>query len=217
MKIALRKKSLVFLLTMVPLLTACEAPSNSGLATQIPRSKIVTAGGADVMIAAPQGFCLDEATVDENRKGAFVFLSDCRQVEGNWHRVPISAVLTASVSPSGLPGAEAGQAKALTALQGFLTTAPGAYTLGKSNNASGVRVVKSFTTDSALYILVEDTSTDTRDGASKQFWRGFTQSGGRLVAISVTGFSRNDPQEERALRIAQAFIQSILDANQPVS
>ncbi len=181
----------------------------------VPRIVTVTSGGVPVNIAAPEGFCVDRATIDENPRGVFMFLSDCHIMEnGRGARTPITAILTASVSPSGLPGVEQGLQPALTALARFLETPVGTFTLSKSNVEGSVTILESKQSERALYLLIEDRAYNTQAGASQRFWRAFSEVNGRLVALSVTGYSQNDPDEERALRIIRAFMQTTLDANQ---
>ncbi len=183
----------------------------------VPRAVSVTAGGAPLTIAAPQGFCVDRATIDENPNGVFMFLSDCHiQENGRGARTPITAILTASVSPTGLPGVEQGLKPALTALARFLETPVGTFTLSKSNVEGAVSILQSKQSERALYLLIEDAAFVDDAGASNRFWRAFTEVNGRLVALSVTGYKDNDPEEERALRIIRAFMQATLDANQMV-
>lgn len=181
----------------------------------IPQAVSVTAGDVAVVIAAPQNFCVDRATIDENARGVFMFLSDCRIVEttGKAARTPISAILTASVSPSGMVGREAGTQAALTELRSFLSSPVGLFSMGKSNVDGAVSILKAKQSDHALYLLVQDTAFSDAAGASNRYWRAFTEINGRLVAISVTGYARGDTDEERSLRIARAFMQQILNAN----
>lgn len=180
----------------------------------VPRAVSVIAGDTSVVIAAPEGFCVDRATIDENSQGVFMFLSDCHiQANGRSARKPISAILTASVSPSGLPGVEQGLQPALTALARFLDTPVGAFSLSKSNIEGATTILESKQSERALYLLIHDAAHTDQAGASNRFWRAFTEINGRLVALSVTGYNSNDPDEERALRIIRAFMQTTLDAN----
>ena len=180
----------------------------------VPRAVTVSSADIPVVIAAPQGFCVDRATIDENPQGVFMFLSDCHIREnGRGARTPITAILTASVSPSGLPGVEQGLKPALTALAQFLNTPVGAFSLSKSNVEGAANILESKQSERALYLLIHDTAFNDQAGASNRFWRAFTEINGRLVALSVTGYNGNDPDEERALRIIRAFMQTTLDAN----
>lgn len=179
----------------------------------IPQMVTIKAGGTPVTIAAPLNFCVDRATIDENPRGTFMFLSDCRVVNGAASRVPLSAILTASVSPTGLVGRENGTKAALTDLGTFLNSQVGLFTMGKSNVDGAVSILKAKQSDVALYLLVQDTAFRDAAGASNRYWRAFTEINGRLVALSVTGYARGDVNEERSLRIIRAFMQEILDAN----
>ena len=180
----------------------------------VPRAVTISSADVPIVIAAPEGFCVDRATIDDNPQGVFMFLSDCHiRANGRGARTPISAILTASVSPSGLPGVEQGLQPALTALAGFLDTPVGAFSLSKSNVEGAATILESKQSDRALYLLIHDAAFNGQAGASNRFWRAFTEINGRLVALSVTGYNGDDPDEERALRIIRAFMQTTLDAN----
>lgn len=182
----------------------------------IHRALSVSAGGADVVIAGPTGFCIDERTTEESRQGAFVFLSDCAataDASPTIARVPISAILTASVSNSGLPGIEAGLDVALTHLQTFLETPIGQVSLGKSGNPATITLLSISRTSNAVYAFVEDTTVTTTTGESPRYWRAFTEVGGRLLALSATGYNRDDPDQERIEGIIIAFVAALHAAN----
>ena len=203
-------------LAALTLLFACSNVQQDGTGpTPIPKAVRVTAGNIDLVVAAPNGFCIDRATIDENSRGTFMFLSDCRVVAstGKAGRVPISSILTASISPTGLVGSEHGMKPALAALGQFLSTPVGAFTLSKSHVDGATSILQIKQTDVALYLLVEDIAFDGSAGVSSRYWRAFTEINGRLVALSVTGYSDADPEEARSLRIIRGFVQAIIDAN----
>ncbi len=192
-----------------------DAPNPLTGLTPIPRAVTVNAGEVAVVIAAPPGFCVDRATIDENPRGAFMFLSDCHtnSSTGQVARTPISAILTASISPTGMVGRESGVKPALSALGAFLASPVGLFSMGKSNVDRAVKILKAKQSDVALYLLVQDSAFQDDAGASNRYWRAFSEINGRLVALSVTGYTKNDPDEARALLIIRAFMQQILDAN----
>ena len=196
---------------------ACTGVQQNGATgpTPIPKAVRVVAGDVEVVIASPNGFCIDRATIDENSRGTFMFLSDCRVVAGTGKaaRMPISTILTASISPTGLAGSENGMKPALNALGQFLATPVGVFTLGKSHVNGAISVLQAKQTDTALYLLVEDKAFTDSTGVSNRYWRAFTEVNGRLVGLSVTGYSDSDPEEARSLRIIRAFVQAIVDAN----
>ena len=187
--------------------------------TPIPKAVRVSAGDVAVVIASPDGFCIDRATIVEKASGAFMFLSDCRVIAstGKAARVPISSILTASISPTGLAGSENGMKPALDALGQFLATPVGVFTLGKSHVNGATSILQTKQTDVALYLLVEDKAFSDDAGVSSRYWRAFTEVNGRLVALSVTGYSDSDPEEKRSLRIIRAFVQAVVDANAATS
>ncbi len=201
-----------FLLALIPFLAACAFSPTEGIL----RSRVVKAGGVDITVAGPQGFCIDERLVDEARVGAFVFLSDCAANPGEGPsiaRVPISAVLTASISSKGLPGAENGMAAALAQLEAFLRTPFGQLTLSKSRNPETLHVLSITRTDNAVYAFVQDTTPTTHTGESPRFWRAFTEVNGRLAALSATGYNAADPDQKRIKAIIEAFVAAMQAAN----
>lgn len=191
---------------LIPFIAACAFSPTEG----IHRTITVKTAGQTVQIQGPPGFCIDERTVDETRTGAFVFLSDCAaNPDGGMAtiaRVPISAVLTASVSNSGLPGS-------LAALHTFLETPIGQLSLGKSGNPQTITVLLMERTDTAVYAYVEDTTVTTSTGESARYWRAFTEVNGRLLALSATGYDRYDPEQLRIKRIIEEFVDTLRRAN----
>lgn len=183
----------------------------------IVKSTIVEAGRTEVTVAAPDGFCIDRATIDENPRGAFMFLSDCRVLETpdgtTLARLPISAILTASISASGLGEPEEPLDVALTSLKGFLASPVGLFTLGKSHVEGAVSILNTKQTDAALYVLVQDAAFDDDAGASNRYWRAFTEMNGRLMVLTVTGYVDGDSGEARSLRILRAFVSATINAN----
>ncbi len=197
---------------LITLASGCAFSPTEG----IHRSLTVKAGGVDVSVAGPPGFCIDERTTDESRVGAFVFLSDCAatlEASPSIARVPISAILTASISNGGLPGMENGTEQALTDLKSFLETPLGQVSLGKSGNSTTITVLELFQNNGAVFAFVEDTTLTTTTGESPRFWRAFTEIGGRLVALSATGYNREDPGQERIKQIITAFIETMRAVN----
>ncbi len=200
------------LLALLPFLAACAFSPTEG----IMRARVVKAGGTDITVAGPEGFCIDERLVDEARVGAFVFLSDCAVNPGEGPsiaRVPISAVLTASISNKGLPGAEAGMDTALAQLETFLNTPFGQLTLSKSRNPATLNVLSITRTGNAVYAFIQDATPTTHTGESPRFWRAFTEVNGRLAALSATGYNAADPEQKRIKAIIEAFVASMQAAN----
>lgn len=179
--------------------------------------RVVLVDGARVVITGPPGFCLDERLVDESRTGAVAFLSDCAAPAGEATiaDVPLTAVLTASVSNSGLPDRARGMGPALDKLATFLETPFGQLTLSKSRNPALVRVLSIERRGAVVFAYVEDRGQTSRIGESPRFWRAFTEVGGRLVVLTATGLDAADPSQKRAERILVAFVEAMQMANRP--
>ncbi len=204
------------LLALIPFIAACTFSPTEG----IMRARVVNAGGVDITVAGPQGFCIDERLVDEARVGAFVFLSDCATNPGTGPsiaRVPISAVLTASISNKGLPGAQDNLPAALAQLQSFLETPFGQLTLSKSRNPETLNVLEITRTDTAVYAFIQDNTPTTRTGESPRFWRAFTEVNGRLAVLSATGYNAADEEQARIKSILEAFVAAMQAANHGAS
>lgn len=200
------------LLALIPFITACSMSPTEG----IMRARVVNADGVNVTVAGPRGFCIDERLVDEARVGAFIFLSDCAANPGEGPsiaRVPISAVLTASISNRGLPGSEAGLSNGLGQLENFLKSPFGQLTLSKSHNPETLNVLSITRTENAIYAFIQDATPTTRTGESPRFWRAFTEVNGRLAALSATGYNAADPDQARIKRILEAFVAAMHAAN----
>ena len=200
------------LLALIPFIAACSMSPTEG----IMHARVVKAGGVDITVAGPQGFCIDERLVDEARVGAFIFLSDCAANPGEGPsiaRVPISAVLTASISNMGLPGADDNMGTALAQLQSFLETPFGQLTLSKSRNPETLNVLSITRTDTAVYAFIQDGTPTTHTGESPRFWRAFTEVNGRLAALSATGYNAADLEQERIKAILEAFVAAMHTAN----
>jgi len=99
------------------------------------------------------------------------------------------------------------------ALGQFLATPVGVFSLSKSQVNGAVSILQTKQTDTALYLLVEDTAFNGGAGMSTRYWRAFTEVNGRLVALSVTGYSDSDRDEKRSLRIIRDFMQAVVNAN----
>jgi len=139
----------------------------------------VGVNGQDVVVAAPDGLCIDPRSVDVTRAGAFMLMGDCAALGGESARA-VNAVVTASVSTGGLPGT-------LDDLQGFLT-GPGVVTLSKSGELEKVSALTTRIVDDILFIKVRDEGRPAVPGATQEFWRGFFEVSGRLIGASVVGF-----------------------------
>lgn len=171
-------------------------------ATRIPaedRASLRVAG-ASITVVAPDGFCVDPQSVDVTRAGGRVLFGDCGVLNGEaTGALPISAVLTASVSAAPLPGD-------LSALGDFLT-GPGRVTVGRGSPPEAITILDREEEEEVLFLKVEDAGTAPIPGTEPTFWRAFFETGDRLIFGTVTTFSNaplSDTDQRDLLRVLAA-------------
>lgn len=188
-------------------------PSLTGAAGGPSRARVTVAGEA-VTIAAPPGFCVDPKSTAVNAEGAFVLMSDCGLLgRAGAGRPPVGAVLTASVSPSGLAGEGDDPGGSLEELRDYAGTREGRAALGRSGQPDRVRILSTEVKGDVLYLLVEDLGPLPIPGIDRRFWRAFLEVNGRTVALSVLGFEGGGVDPQQALNQLAALAASIKAAN----
>lgn len=190
-------------------LAAC-VPTASG-----PDRATLTVAGRNVTIAAPRGFCIDEAATNVSASGGFVMASDCALLgsagvaaEGDAN--PLGAVLTASVSAAQLP--EGGTLPELTR---FVETPQGRAALGRSGRPDRIKVLATRTRGDVLYVLVEDRGPQPIAGIEPRFWRAFLDVEGRLTVLTVLGFDGAGVDPTAGLALIQRFADTVQAVNRP--
>ena len=184
-------------------LALCAALLVAGCAVRVPavdRADLRVAG-TRVTVVAPDGFCVDPQSVDVTREGGFMLFGDCsvlnaEAVDG----APEIGVIAASISNAPVPGS-------LEELEAFLVDGPGIVTLGRSRQAEEISVLFSAISDGVLYVKVQDTGPSPIPGASPAFWRGFFETGDRLVFGTVTGFETAPISDQ----LSRALLQDLAD------
>ncbi len=196
------------------LVAACDPAGVSGSgATRV----TVNAGGQNVTIAAPAGFCVDQRSTSVTSTGAFVLVGDCALLgQPTPGAKPAPEALTAAVSISGLgTGGEATQS--LANLERYVATPSGRAQLSRGGRAASTRILNTQTQGNVLYVLVEDKGPQPIAGINRRFWRAFLEVNGRLIALSEIGFdgAANDPQQ--GLDALASFAAAIEAANPAAS
>lgn len=188
-------------------LAAC-VPTTGG-----PDRATLTVAGRNVTIAAPRGFCIDEAATNVSASGGFVMASDCallgpEGVTAEGDAQPLGVVLTASVSAAQLPAGGT-----LPELERFVATAEGRAALGRSGRPERVRVLATRTRGDVLYVLVEDRGPQPIAGIEPRFWRAFLDIDGRMTVLTVLGFDGAGVDPTRGLALIQRFADTVQAAN----
>ena len=203
---------LVWLFPAVLLTSACgvsKAPAPSAVSMSV--------GGASMIVAAPDGLCVDPSSVRSNRLGGFALLDDCAALG------PVSAasvppasngVITVSVSPG--PISQPGETReaGLQSLRSFLT-GPGLGALSRSGETREIKVERTLIENGKLLLLVRDPGEKPLPGLSSTFWRGFSQVKGQTVGVAVSPFPTSGGLDA-ALRTAHRVLNQIRAANPDV-
>lgn len=172
-------------------------------------STLTLAGGA-VIVAGPQGYCVDRSSVSESDAGAFVLLANCRGLKKRplAEDDPAKAVLTASIS-------------ALTAtpldpdvLEAFFGSEAGRAALARSGIAEAVTVLDIFAEGSSFVIHAKDTSPNPLGPLGSEYWRVLTKIDGRIVTMTATPFRSIPMRSETLRRQVLEFASTMTKANE---
>ena len=209
-----RPWSLGFLLGAMAL-AGCENIGVDGLEAELARARSVTgfavissnadravfaARGQRIVVQPPNGYCLDEGSVDVSRLAAFALVTDCLQDRleelengsgaGKVRKISLPrsfpGILTVSIS--GEPAFDHSQ-QALDGFEAFIRTEPGRKLLGRGNGTVPGKVIATRQVGGALYVLVEGRGTADDGFLAPRFWRAFIDINDRLVLVTVSSFS----------------------------
>ncbi len=194
------------------LMMAALAGCATGVQMTAPNRANVWIGGTSVAIAAPAGFCIDEAATATNTNGAFALLTDCGLLGHEGGRTPpVAAMMTASISARPEPVA-AGNTP-IDDLEAFLDTSRGRAVLGRSGSAEATRILQSTRRNDVLYVLVEDRGSSPIPGVEPRFWRAFMTVDGRLAALTIQSFEGAGPDLQESLRHLAGFATALRATN----
>jgi hypothetical protein len=178
----------------------------------------VVAGGREISVAPPEGFCVDEASVSQRPDAVFMLIEDCAQLGRSDRSAGVSGLVTLTLGaealfPQGGPPAAArtgigrdgpaaasasaaaavsDKAASFRALEDYLRTEEGRATAGMGGTADQIRVVEARRTEDTLYVLVEDKGEQVLPVLGPRFWRGFTEVNGRAAIASLGVFATDE-------------------------
>lgn len=186
------RRALLLALTLP--LAACLGGEGPGLALSAPSLSLhqgraptapdsVTVAQGDVVIAGPQGYCIDKASSRLRGGAPFVLLASCSSVTGSAEAEQPGSpgLLTASVDRrmEAPPSAEA--------LRAFLQSQAGQASLARDGNPDSVEILETNILKSALLVRIRDTSGGT-PGLSQTYWRGLLVLNDRLITVTAAAF-----------------------------
>ena len=162
----------------------------------------------EVELSAPDGFCVDPESTQNGATRAFVVFGNCAAITENPEQPQpfLQAVVTATVSGSGLTGegAVSGQTDGLIE---FFRSTEGRAALSRSSDPASVTVASAFAEDGAVFLRFDDTSESQLDGAQNSYWRSYFDAGSSVVSITVIGLSEAPISDAEGLSLLRNFVE----------
>ena len=181
---------------------------------------VFAANGARIAVEPPEGYCLDEESLAVTRRSAFALVADCMESQeqalanGASTEVlprPFPGILTITVSGEAAFGEDPG---AMSAFESLLGTVAGGRLLGRGDGSGPGRVIAADRVEGALYVLIEEATAEGSDSIfAPRFWRAFTEVNGRLVLVTVSGFSDRPLGEDEMLSFLASQMTALREAN----
>lgn len=152
--------------------------------TRAAPEKIAVANDS-VIVAGPEGYCIDNRATRDQAAGAFVLLASCAAItrRGTAPHPVFPALLTVSITPDAAGAVPV--AKQAPRLKRFFSSAEGRAALSRDGQASSIDVVETFTRDGAFIIHARDHGNDGTPGLSEDHWRAIFNVNGQIVSASV--------------------------------
>jgi len=214
-------KSILFKgLFVLVALSACESGvlGGDGLGISLSRyaPERVRVSGNDVVIAGPQGFCIDPTETKDDAKSSFVLLGSCAAISKSRFkpRPKVPAILMATVSTK---NDSAPIAASMKALAGFFKSEAGRVALSRDGKAGTVEVIDTLGKGGVFYIHARDSSTGTLAGAGDEYWRALFDVKGRIVSASVVGLEERPISTRAGFSTLNAFVSRIVNENPPAT
>ncbi|MBL9060508.1 MAG: hypothetical protein JNK88_10860 [Mangrovicoccus sp.] len=198
-------------LAAVLLLAACaDAPGVAGQGAYRgePALRAIRVASNHVVIAGPKGYCVDPRATREARAGAFVLLAGCAALDG---RTPDArtAVLTASVSPEGLPGRSPGPDE----LGRFFRSAEGRAALAQDGRAESLTLGRVESRGGVLFLRLKDASRGRPEELGDDTWRAVFALNDRIVSLSASSLAAAPVGDTELRRTLERFVAEVKAAN----
>lgn len=198
-------------LAMLSALAACGG-GGGGLAGGTPAARDAIVTGDGIVIAGPEGFCVDPGSTRDQGDTAFVLLGNCAAISNSRRagQPAVPAVLTAALSAAG----ETGQiADNLYELDAFFRSDEGRRLLSRSQDAATVTVLDGSIEGDVFFLHAADTSAGPVDGLQDSYWRAYLDLGDRIVTLSVLAMEDRALSDGDSVATLRDFIRSVRAAN----
>ena len=165
----------------------------------------------NIVIQAPEGFCLDETVSDTSSKSTFLLFGNCAAISqsNSVTQSKVYAVLTAAILNEKSKNIPFDKKE----LDSFLRSENGRSTLSFTGNSADIIVLDSFKMDDAYFVLVQNTGERKSNAISKYSWRAYLEISGYLISLSIIGFNQNPMKHNESLEIIRHFVNEIRTNN----
>ncbi|MCB2115291.1 MAG: hypothetical protein KDE00_03090 [Rhodobacteraceae bacterium] len=179
--------------------------------TGAPATRAASVAGGAVVLAGPQGYCIDRGRIRERESTVFALFGTCAALSGAAGSGQPSrpAILTASVAPGAPDGFEASFPQLAT----FFRSEPGRAALSRSGKASSVVVDRISSRGSVLYLHVQDTAGMAGQSVEPDYWRAVFAVRGHMVSLSVMSLESAPVGDAEKRQILAAFVAAVQGAN----
>ena len=161
-----------------------------------------------VVIAAPEGWCIDTGASANGGTVAFVLLASCRALSGN-PADPGPArpgLLTASIGTR-----EAAALPTPGELDRYFASPRGRATLSRQGDQAAVTPGPSYALEGAFYIHAREDDADPTTGAHS--WRAIFAVNSRLVTVTLRDLPGQPISDDEAFATVEGFAERIIAAS----
>lgn len=172
----------------------------------------VTVTSDRIVVAGPEGFCVDPTATRQSGDTGFVLLGNCAAISNSRRdaQPAVPAVLTAAISG---PGQTDRIADNLGGMEAFFRSAEGRELLSRSGRADAVTVLDTGISGDAFLLHAEDRSAGAIDGVQSDYWRAYLDVGNRIATLSVLGLEGQALSPAQSQNTLNAFIAAVERAN----
>ncbi len=191
--------------------TGLDFAASTPAATRRAPASLLVAGG-QVVVAGPDGYCVDKRATRKNPGSTFVLVASCAALSrrSNAAYPDTNALLTASISDRLAGGAPIHTQQ--KQLKDFFESDLGRAALAQDGDQTNVEIVQMFVRDDAFIIHARDQSKTQLAGLNQEYWRAVFDLNGKSVAASVVSIKGYPISDDAGLNTLLEFTNSIRSA-----
>ena len=148
-------------------------------------------GDSYLLVNAPKGYCINQATRTPSKNSLQFFLTDCIGTvsSASLKRRPVSSIISVNVLYK--PGL-----KSFHNISGLVKNAGGIENLESVFSNRAIKIRKSSLKDSVLFLSLENSNRDVGLDTGKSFFKALTLRNNVLITVTSYGFSQKPTNRE---------------------